>query len=201
MERTVYYFEKPGKENTDACVKAAMDAVAQSGYAHIVVATTGGETGLKFARAFQDLGRGLGQVLSKSGGPVNVVCVTHSHGFKEPNVSEISPDMAREIIQCGARLYTGTMITHSLETALAAKFSGVYPALLVAQTLRRFGEGVKVCCEITMMAADAGLIPEGGEALAVAGTGRGADTVCVMRPAVSKRFLELKVLEILAKPG
>ena len=51
-----------------------------------------------------------------------------------------------------------------------------------------------------MMAADAGLIPEGEEIVAVAGTGRGADTVMVIRSAASKRFLELRVLEILAKP-
>ncbi len=51
-----------------------------------------------------------------------------------------------------------------------------------------------------MMAADAGLIPEGEEVIAVAGTGRGADTVAVLRAAPSKRFLDLKVLEILAKP-
>jgi hypothetical protein len=51
-----------------------------------------------------------------------------------------------------------------------------------------------------MMAADAGLIPEEEEVLAVAGTGRGADTVMVIKSAVSKRFLDLKVLEIRAKP-
>jgi hypothetical protein len=51
-----------------------------------------------------------------------------------------------------------------------------------------------------MMAADAGLIPEGEEVLAVAGTARGADSVLIIRSAASKRFLELRVLEILAKP-
>ena len=51
-----------------------------------------------------------------------------------------------------------------------------------------------------MLAADAGLIPEEEEVLAVAGTGWGSDTVTVIRSAVSKRFLNLKVLEILAKP-
>ena len=75
------------------------------------------------------------------------------------------------------------MITHSLETSLAKKFSGVYPTLLVAQSLRRFGEGAKVCCEIVMMAADAGLMPEGEETIAVAGPGRGADTVMRIRAA------------------
>ena len=71
---------------------------------------------------------------------------------------------------------------------------------LVAQSLRRFGEGPKVCCEIVMMAADAGFIPEGEEVLAVAGTAKGSDSVLVIRSAASKRFLELRVLEILAKP-
>jgi hypothetical protein len=51
-----------------------------------------------------------------------------------------------------------------------------------------------------MEACDAGLIPEGEEVLALAGTGRGADTVALLRSAASKRFHELKVLEILAKP-
>jgi hypothetical protein len=36
--------------------------------------------------------------------------------------------------------------------------------------------------------------------LAVAGTGREADTVTVLKSAASKRFLDLRALEILAKP-
>jgi hypothetical protein len=70
----------------------------------------------------------------------------------------------------------------------------------MAQTMRRFGEGIKVCCECVMMATDSGLVNEGIETLAVAGTARGADTVAVLRATASKRFLELKVLEIIAKP-
>jgi len=92
------------------------------------------------------------------------------------------------------------MITHSLETSLSSKFNGLYPTLIVAQSLRRFGEGPKVCCEMAMMVVDAGLIPEGAEVLTVAGTGRGADTVMIVKSAASKRFLDLRVLEILAKP-
>jgi hypothetical protein len=53
---------------------------------------------------------------------------------------------------------------------------------------------------MVMMAADAGLVPEKEEILTVAGTGRGADSVTLIRAAASKRFLDLKVLEILAKP-
>lgn len=186
MQKTVSYFEKTGPENTQQCLEIVKSAVNDSGYKHIVVASTTGSTGELFAEALKDKN-------------VNVVVVTHSHGFREPNDIEI-PSSSREIILAsGAKVYTGTMITHGLETALSKKFGGVYPTLLVAQSLRRFGEGSKVCCEMVMMAADAGLIPEKEEIVTVAGTGRGADTVLILKSAVSKRFLDLKVLEILAK--
>ncbi len=180
-------WKKAGKENTDACSQLVKDAIRDFGYKHLVVASTGGDSGILFSGALRDSG-------------INIVVVTHCAGFKEPNACEMSAEVRQRIENAGAKVYTGTMITHSLETAFASKFNGLYPALIVAQALRRFGEGTKVCCEIVMMAADAGLVPEGEEILAVAGTGRGSDTVLVIKTAVSKRFLDLKVLEVLAKP-
>jgi len=187
MEKMVVYFEKAGRENTAACIQIVKDAVRDFGYKHLVLASTSGDCGILFSEALKDSG-------------VNIIVVTHCAGFKEPNSDEISAEVRRMITHTGAKVYTGTMITHSLEAAFASKFSGLYPTLIVAQTLRRFGEGAKVCCEMVMMAADAGLVPEGEEIIAVAGTGRGADTVLVIRSAVSKRFFDLKVLEVLAKP-
>lgn len=186
MNREVQYFEKSGPENTEACLKI-VEGMVKEGYRHVVVATTSGTTGLAAAERLQDQ-------------DVNLVVVTHSANFKGPNVDEISQDRKREIESLGARVYTGTILTHSLETALADKFSGLYPTILIAQTLRRFGQGAKVCCEIVMEAVDAGLIPEAEEVVAIGGTGRGADTVCLIKSAASKRFLDLVVTEILAKP-
>jgi uncharacterized protein len=80
------------------------------------------------------------------------------------------------------------------------KFGGSYPGYIIAATLRRFGEGTKVAIEIVMEACDAGLIPEDAEVLAVAGTGYGADTILLIKSKPSKRFLDLEVLEILARP-
>ena len=187
MERRVVYFEKTGRENTGACLEVVKRALAEGGYGHVVVATTTGSTGLLFSEAFK-------------GGSAGILVVTHSAGFRGPNTFEIEDDTLKKIKENGAKVYTGTILTHSIETAFTSKFSGLYPAMIVAQSLRRFGEGAKVCCEIVMMAADAGLIPEGEEVVAVAGTGYGADTVMVLKSAASKRFLDLRVLEILAKP-
>ncbi len=187
MEKKIVYFEKPGWENTASCLEIVMQSLSENSSKHLVVASTTGETGILFSQAFQGKG-------------IDVVVVTHSSGFKEPNSIEMPSEMRKAIEAKGAKVYTGSMLTHSLETAFASKFNGLYPTLIVAQALRRFGEGAKVCCEIVMMAVDAGLVPEGEEVLSVAGTARGADTVLLIRSAASKRFFDLKVLEILAKP-
>jgi len=185
MKREVQYFEKSGQENTVICLEVARNAV-QEGCKHLVVATTSGKTGSLFAKEF--------------GKMLNCVVITHSAGFKGANQNELEIKHKEEIIASGAKIYTGTILTHSIETCLAQKFSGSYPTLLIAQTLRRLGEGVKVCCEIVMEGCDAGLLPEEAPVVAVAGTGWGADTVCIIKSAASKRFLDLKIMEILAKP-
>lgn len=187
MEKKTVYFKKVGYENTSQCLEIVKNAISEFGYRHIVIASTSGETGLFFTDALK-------------GFMINMIVVTHSYGFKEPNTIEMPDHARREIESRGAKVYTGSMLTHSIETAFTSKFSGLYPTLVVANSLRRFGEGTKVCCEIVMMSTDAGLIPEGEEVLAVAGTAKGADTILVLRSAASKRFLDLKVLEILAKP-
>jgi len=187
MQKTVTYFKKTGPDNTVKCLEIVKNSASELNCKHVVVASTNGDTGRLFAEGMK-------------GHDVNIVVITHSHGFKEPNTIELTDDARKAITAAGATIYTGTMITHSIETSLSKSFSGVYPTLLVAQTLRIFGQGTKVCCEIVMMAADAGLIPEGEEVIAVAGTGHGADTVIVLKAMPSKRFLNLKVLEILAKP-
>ena len=187
MQKIVTYFEQKGPDNTGDCLEVVKKAASELNCKNIVVASTNGDTGRLFAEGLKEM-------------DINLVVVTHSHGFREPNSTEFSDDARKAITAAGGAIYTGTMITHSIETSLAKSFSGIYPTILVAQTLRIFGQGTKVCCEIVMMAADAGLIPEGAEVIAVAGTGHGADTVTVLKAMPSKRFLDLKVLEILAKP-
>jgi hypothetical protein len=187
IERKTVYFEKPGKMNTQACLDIVLHEVEENGYKNVVVASTTGETGIMFSEALQGSG-------------VNLIVITHSAGFKEPNTMEMPAETRQQILEKGATVFTGPMITHSLDTAFAGKFSGSHLSQAVAESLRRFGQGTKVCCECVMMATDGGLLPEGVETLAVAGTARGADTVLVVRATASKRFLDLKVHEILAKP-
>lgn len=186
IRREVLYFDKVGPENTPACLELLQKA-KQEGYRHFVVASTTGDSGVKAARLL-------------CGPEINLVVVGHSVGFRGPNVDEFLPEHQQEIERLGGKVFKGTILTHSLETSIAEMFKGSAPTLLIANTLRRFGHGIKVCCEIVMEAVDAGLIPEGEEVVAAAGTARGWDAVALLRAAASKRFLSLVVLEIWAKP-
>jgi len=188
MIREVEYFDQPGPVNTQRCIEVCRKIV-DSGCNYLVVASTTGDTGVRFARAMRSYPN------------LNLVIVTHSSGFIEKGEQEFDPEKKKEIESLNARVLTTTILTHSLETSLAGKHSGAYPTIVIAQTLRRLGQGLKVCCEIVMEACDAGFIPEAEDVLAVGGSSRGADTVCLINSAASKRFLELKVREILAKPG
>ena len=61
--------------------------------------------------------------------------------------------------------------------------------------------GIKVCIEIATTVCDAGLIPDlDRDIICVGGTGRGADTVCLIKPSPTSEFKNLKVKAILAKP-
>ncbi len=180
-------FEKPGEQNTHECIRAVQDYMHDPGITHVVVASTTGRTALSFCKALK-------------GSPAKLVIVTHSVGFKEPGKDEFDPDARQQLRTEGVPIHTGTILTHSLEKSLMDDFRGIYPGYIIANTLRRFGEGTKVAVEIVMEAADAGLVPEDAEVLAVAGTGHGADTVLLVKAKPSKRFLNLEVLEILARP-
>jgi hypothetical protein len=107
----------------------------------------------------------------------------------------------KAILASGARIVTAGHAFSGIERAIRARRNTIGPLELMADTLRLFGEGTKVCIEITVMAADAGEIPVDRPVIAIAGTGEGADTALVIRPAHSNNFFDLFVKEIIAKPS
>ena len=107
----------------------------------------------------------------------------------------------REILQQqGVKLLTTTHLFAGVDRAIRNRFGGVYPAEIMAQTLRIFGQGVKVAVEIACMALDAGLIPYGKEVISIAGTASGADAAIVVLPAHSNHFFDTEVREIICMP-
>ncbi|MGV1097889.1 pyruvate kinase alpha/beta domain-containing protein [Thiovibrio sp. JS02] len=185
MDRVGALFEKPGPANTEAALAVMAAGLVRYGVGQVVVASTHGSTGLVAARRLA--GRGI-----------NLVVVTHNAGFKEPGRLEMSFERRQEIEALGGRVHTGTMPFRNIGTAIREK-QEYSQQDLVANTLRLFGQGVKVCVEITLMAADSGLIST-DDVLAVAGTGRGADTVALLSPQSSNKLFSLRIKDILAKP-
>ena len=89
---------------------------------------------------------------------------------------------------------------HALGDDINEAMGGVAPNKVVRETLYRFCQGMKVAVECALMAADAGLLNLSQEVLSIAGTGEGADTAIVIRPAYTRKFHDLEIREILAKP-
>jgi len=179
------YFEKPGKKNTDRTLQVARQRADELGIRTVLVASTTGDTGVKVAQRF---------------GGYKVVVVTHAAGFREPNTQELTEENCTAIEAAGARILTCQHALGGVGRAVRKKWGTYQLDEIVAQTLRIFGEGMKVCVEIALMAADAGLVRVGEPCIAIAGTGRGADTAVVLAPANVPQFFDLRVMEVLVKP-
>ena len=185
IEKKVTYFEEAGNQNTEALLTNAKEYAKKEGIKNIVVASTTGKTGCRAAETFKDC---------------NVVVVAHAYGFKEPGKSEMEQQYEKKILANKARIFAGTHALSSAERAVRKDFGTIQPLELIANVLRLMGEGTKVCVEATLMAADAGLIPIDRDIIAIAGTGRGADTALRILPANSAKFFDLKIREVIAKP-
>lgn len=181
-------FKDAGKQHTETVLDLAKKAAHERELRYVVAASTSGATGALAARLFADT-------------PAKLIVVTHNAGFKKDAPLELLPEKRDEITRYGAVIYTGTLITRGLGTAVKEKFGGFSTEQVVASTLRLFGQGVKVCVEMAAMVTDAGLVPVGEDILTVAGTAWGADTCAIVCTAPSNRFFDIKVREILAKPG
>ena len=177
-------FEKPGKDNTDAAIKCALDAASERGIKYIVLASHTGFTAKKLLGVDD----------------VKVICVSGVNGAREKGVNSMPKEVRKELIEGGIEVVTATHVLSGVERGISSKVGGMYPAEIMAFTLRMLSQGVKVCVEIAIMALDADVIPFGEPVIAIGGTGNGADTVAIVTPSHAAYVFETKVHEILCKP-
>jgi hypothetical protein len=185
MEMQSVYFPEPGSANTEKTLEIAEKRAEQLGIKTIVVASTSGETGVKAVKVFANY---------------KVVVVTHATGFPTPDVQELTEQNRAKILEKGGTILTATHAFGGVGRAVRRRFHTYQVDEIIAQTLRVFGQGAKVACEIALMAADAGLIRTDEEVVSIGGTASGADTALVIKPAHTHDFFELKVREVLCKP-
>lgn len=177
-------FEKPGPENTEQTLQLAYERARELGIREAVVASSRGETAYKAADTFRDM---------------TLVVVTYHCGFKQPFENEMPAETRGDLESRGVSVVAASHALSGLERSVAKKHSGAYPVLLMADTLRLFGQGTKVAVEVTVMAADAGTL-SGNDVVAVGGTGHGADAALVVKPAHQNNFFDLRIREVICKP-
>ena len=180
-------WNRAGITNTGPTLQAAVDATRNRGQTHLIVATNSGDT--------------LYELLKLDVDGLQIIGVTHQVGFEEPGEHEMAPRVRRDLADRGVSLLTTTHLFGGVDRTITKQFGGLYPPDTIANTLRMFGQGVKVAVEISIMALDAGLVPYGEDVVAVGGTHRGADTACVVRPAHSTAAFDTKVIEIVCRPA
>ena len=184
--KDILYFTETGEVNLDETLKIAKERADELDIKDVVIASTRGNSALRALDYFKEY---------------NLVVVPHVTGLREPGVQELSTEAAEKIKSSGGKIVIAAHTFSGIDRAIQAKWDTMYPAGIIAQTLRMFGQGMKVVVEIACMAADAGVIPVDKDVLVVAGSGRGADTAVILRAAPSHQFFDTVVKEIIAKPS
>lgn len=180
MKKSIMYFEKSGKQNTEETFQIVKDNLKAKSIKKIVLASTTGESAKLAMEYFKDL-------------DVQIVVVAHQFDFSSKS-NRFNKELIMELKSRGHEVHFGTMLFHT------DKLFGSGIPTIIADFLRCFSEGYKVCYEIVLMATDAGLLASEEEVIVIAGTSLGSDTALVMQAASTQNLKNLRVHEILCKP-
>ncbi len=157
MESRITYFEEVGPVNTTAVFALVKARAAEAGITHLVLASTTGDTARAAMEFFADSG-------------LKLVVIPHQRGFRDEERFDMN--VAADLEKAGHCVHWSTMLFH------ATDFYGTNAPTALANLLRVFGQGTKVCVEIMLMAADGGAVERGQQVIVMAGSGRGATPRC-----------------------
>lgn len=166
---------------TQETIKKAVDYAKENNIKNIVVATTTGGN-LTYLEDEKDL---------------HIVGVTNVY---DQGRNQMLEETRKHFKEAGMDIVTAGHALSGAERCFSTYFGGYGPIEIVANTLRMFSQGVKVCVEVSTMALDAGKIPYQEKIVAIAGSGRGADTVVLLTPSYTRSILDTKVHKIIEMP-
>lgn len=185
QEKKIVYFNKMGKVNTDDTLRLAKERFDELGLRYVIIATSFGDTAVKALDYFK------GEEL---------VVINSMYGFREPGQQSMKPEHREKLEVAGAKIINTTHLFAGIDRSINRKYGGITLTQFIGQVFKMLGEGFKVCAEMAVMAADCGGVPVDEEVMAIAGTGRGADTAVVLIPAHSNDFFKLQFKEIVCLP-
>ena len=210
-------FERPGPINTGETIEIAK--TSSSKYEYIVVASITGDSAIKLAGILPDkkivcvtCPQGMNWEIGKMNtGPFADIAELAlirdnwtSQGLLKVPMA-ITPENRNELDKLNVKIVQGTIPFFGPSFSMRVHLQKVSGLDLMAKTLELISTGTLVCLEGVLMSVDAGVIPEGIEVLALAGTERGLDTAWVIRSSASANLFNptkgVRFVELLAKPG
>jgi hypothetical protein len=180
LEEKIVYFEEPGPANTETTLRLAAERAKARGIKKAVLASTTGATARLAAKLWDK------SSIQK------IFVIPHQYGFMFGQ--RFPAELASELTEKGHVVHFGTMLFHT------ENFYGMNTPNIMANLLRTFCQGMKVCVEIVLMAVDGGHVDSGEEVVVVTGSGRGSDTAVVAIAAPSTHLADLHITEIICKP-
>lgn len=210
-------FERPGPVNTDEIIEIVKGA--SSKYNYLVTASITGNSALRLAK----------QVENKV-----IICVTCPQGMNWeiekmnegpftsiPELTKlrtewlnqgltsvpmgITQENKERLNQRKIKIIQGTIPLFGPTFSMRLHLQKTTDLDVMAKTLELISTGTLVCLESVLMSVDAGVVPEGEEVIASAGTECGLDTAWVIRASASHNLFHpskgARFVELLAKPG
>jgi hypothetical protein len=210
-------FERPGPSNTDEVIEIVKAASPK--YEYLVVASITGDCALKVAERIRNkviicvtCPQGMNWEVDKMDeGPFFTIPELEQirTGWIKQGLTRVSMGITQEnrqqLDKLNVRIVQGTIPFFGPTFSIRVHLHQVTGLDLMAKTLELISTGTLVCLECVLMSVDAGVIPEGQEVLALAGTERGLDTAWVIRSSASANLFHptkgVRFIELLAKPG
>lgn len=190
LKLEVTYFQKTGPENTEKSLEIAEKYAKEFNIKDIIIASTTGTTAEKVIKKLNP-------------NEYNIVIVTHSYYFVGSSLrQEFDENLMQKLKEKNIKILSSTHSMSGIERGIRInKKPWIFVDLLAKVIRQQFSQGVKVCIEIASMVVDNGLIPDlDRDIICIAGSSKGADTVCLIKPAPTSEFMNLKVKAILCKP-
>jgi len=196
QSKSISYFDVCGQVNTEKTLELAVQRAQELGIRKLVVASETGLSALKALEALRNTRIHLIVVTSAAGTEVEKTAIG--------NLQIGIPDKALwgKLEKGGAQIVRATDPFYNVGAALEQHGTPTL-ATLIRLVLRIISSGTAVCVGVTLMATDNGIVREGEEVVAVAGSWVGLDTALVIQAANSVDFFKrgaVQVKEIICKP-
>lgn len=194
--KNTFYFNVCGQINTEETLKLAIQRAHELNIKKLVVASETGLSALKAADMLQNSGINLIVITSAASTKIeNTIIGDLRIGIPDKKIwDQLEKNRAR-IIRATDPLYNiGAAWEHKGVPTLAT---------IIRLCLKMISSGTAVCVTATLMATDNGILSEGEEVVAVAGSWIGLDTALVVRATNSVNMLKtgaMQIREIICKP-